>query len=194
MSNQTIHSLWLRDTFAEIFGVKKRLAAWALVTREQAEALCQQPSTASIIAFWLRMHGLLIDVRAWASKGEEDLGEVNFDHPLIPLNRRLVDSLAALHSALTHDELLFIEFRRDYHAHPFLHAYTHASQKGGQILTDYKPRITGQVVSREEVRQSVTRVLDAHGSEEAVAVAIAQRTLPLLIEVAQALESYALAD
>ena len=87
--------------------------------------------------------------------------------------------LVELRSMLSRDELLWLEYQRDSEAHPWLTFYDHKHKSRDVVVDSRNSKLMRGNVAFLEYRNAIATLTSAR-SIDAVAAAIAKRTLPVL--------------
>jgi hypothetical protein len=146
--------------------------------------------------FWIRLHGVLCDLRSEWLKLFQSVGVNPATH--VPNNASLLEialssfrAMEAIRQALSEDELIYADYRRHTECHPTQSSYdVRWSQRAGGILERHGVPALGREYTVTELDAAIRRVLAAHPTEAAIAVAFARRIQPLvppLVEVTRRL-------
>lgn len=136
---------------------------------------------ASFAVFWIRLHGVLVELRAELALVEKIASDMR------PLDRkptpgsalasgfRVLEAFEEIRAVFTDDELVYAEYRRHTEAHPVQHGYRlRWSKKSGLIDTRPVPAL-GKVMSLADIDGALERVLRRYRGETAIAVDFARR-------------------
>ena len=128
--------------------------------------------------FWIRLHGLLTEILPKYLYARE-----------LGLKWGIADSIATIKSALSREELVYAQYRRDGQAHVFEEAYElSVKKKSGTLKTSRRFGTIDETLSHSESDALITTVIRAHNSELDIAVSVATkiraavRSLVLLFE------------
>jgi hypothetical protein len=145
-------------------------------------------------AFWIKLFGIMDDLRGHMMKTQERLASADPD-VLLQLGLSsdaarevagVVEAIEAFHKALSQDELLLVYWRRQVACHPIQTAFWMKMRNDGEILLQKRARFAGRDFSYQEERDAISRVLEPYVDKEnfyfddiGIARAFAVRLLPL---------------
>jgi hypothetical protein len=145
----------------------------------------------AVAMFWVRLYGLLHDLRSyWSGVLERtpkddmvaaDLDEVR-EQAMFALTqvREMVAAIDEVNATLTESERIFIEQRRHFECHPILDDYRVRRTPDG-VRDDRKPRLLGgERRSLDEHDDAILEVLGNHAGHKQVAREIALKIQPAL--------------
>jgi hypothetical protein len=168
----------------EIEGLQKY--QWVENLAEAVRTLDQDGEAAPwpfMSVFWIRLHGIIAELRAgWIA----DFRGMGIDpatyapNPGSPLTLGLETfrRIEAIRQQFTDDELIYADYRRQTEGHPTQSQYSvrWSHGNGGQVLDRRGiPALGGREFTVAEMDAAVRRVLAAHPSEPAIAVAFARK-------------------
>ena len=99
----------------------KQMLQWARGTQAIAERMAEGPDDAVAALFWIRLYGLLKDLAA-VVKRHQALADV-FPGDDARLLGQIVSALDLVRSALSEDELVYLQYRRQTECHFFQSDY-----------------------------------------------------------------------
>lgn len=92
-----------------------------------------EPDGLFALAFWIGLYGVLKELRhgfRHAPETMEHLRKVGKCHPFITASAAVFDACAAIRGALSDEEIVFITFMRQIHAHVYQAGFEHAVERG----------------------------------------------------------------
>jgi hypothetical protein len=98
----------------------------------------------------------------------------------IPQTVAFLAALDDLQTAFTHDELVYLEYRRHVEAHPWQHGYNLQLSKNG--LVD-KKLVFGKQMVIEDIQAILQATIRKYGAEDEIAIHFATRAAPLTSKV-----------
>jgi hypothetical protein len=132
--------------------------------------------------FWIRLHGLLTEIRSRHATAFKMAGIDPATH--VPNRRSLLEHAIAewravepVRQTFTDDELIYADYRRHTEGHPTQRSYDVRLNRG-RVNDQHGVRALGREFTVAELTAAILRVLAAHPSENAIAVAFARRILP----------------
>jgi len=156
----------------------------------------QEASAAVTGMFWIRVCGVFTDIRPAIAKHVESLSTMgagpeqpeSITSQLRGLAQLCLERIDAVKAALTEDELVYLEYRRHVEAHPWQNSYELRLGKNGIIDTK---EVFGERKSVDELNVLIRRLLLKYGvNEDAIAVELARRVVPLLSATHEAFQRY----
>ena len=158
----------------------KQIAGWIDSALRTATSVAAG-NTDLITAFWIRVYGVLTDVRRVL---EEQLASIE----KVGANREptaaVLAELMSMPSAFTEDELIYLGYRRHVECHPLQNGYRLLTRDG--IREKITHRASGTEQSPEETDAAIVRVLRQHDSEDAIARNFASRLVDPLTKFQRA--------
>ena len=170
---------------------------WVENFAQYAEALAREGTAAAPAygaLFWLRLYGVtseLLPKRSsfFRSIGVDPASQVARPGSPLAFALETFRGMVTLRKVFTDDELIYADYRRHVEAHPTQGAYSVRLSKKRAILERHGiPALNGREFTVAELNQAIERVLHAHRSEHAIAVAFARRavsSLPALFVAAR---------
>jgi hypothetical protein len=131
--------------------------------------------------FWVRLHGVLVDLRSemlglFQFLGVDPPSHVPNAGSLLELAIENSRRIEGVRQSLTEDELIYADYRRHTESHPTQSAYNvRWSKKGGMVVDRHRVHSLDREFSVAELDEAVRRVLAAHANEPAIAVALARK-------------------
>lgn len=170
---------------------------WAIGLSEIVDVLDKHGGAAPwafISLFWVRLHGVLSDIREGRTEFHRTLGIDPATH--VPGRSSADFSVAALlaieamRSKFSDDELIYAEYRRHSESHPRQDAFELRWQGKSKktLIDELSIKAVGRTFSFAEMNAAMGRVMRPyHFDEGAIAVAYARRIRPLLPALVEAL-------
>jgi hypothetical protein len=131
--------------------------------------------------FWIRLHGVFMDLRSWYSTVFQTIGidpgtYVSNHGSAVEFAVMTFRAIECLRDQFTEDELIYADYRRHTESHPTQTSYNvRWSQRGAAVVDRHGVPSIGREFTVAELDAAVQRVLAAHPSEAAIAVALARR-------------------
>jgi hypothetical protein len=145
----------------------------------------EQAAWPYMAVFWLRLHGLLTEVRANYTQTFQTM-EID-PATYVPNKGSVLEYVIAawrriepVREAFTDDELIYADYRRHTEGHPTQRSYDVRMNRAGQINDRHGVPSLGREFTVAELDAAILRVLAAHTNEHAVAVAFARRIRDLM--------------
>ncbi len=160
-----------------------------------ADGPAATPETRAV--FWIRLVGLLKEVRQHLEEQQATFAEMMQGDPIAEAQlrlryadppRRILEAIAAVRATLNEDELLYAAYRRDVECHPWQDFYRLRVASGK--LKDERT-VFGHSWKIEELDTALGRTLRSYGIDEAViAVDFARRLSAPMERVFEASEAW----
>jgi hypothetical protein len=140
-------------------------------------------------AFWIRLHGVLHDIRGGVLEGFKVIGvdPATAARPrgsLIAMQLDLWDAIESLRTQFTDDELIYADYLRQCSGHPNQTAYRvqWSNKAGGKIKESRTISTIGREITVAQANDAIRRVLfanlvDGRINEYAIAAAFARRVM-----------------
>lgn len=189
-----------------------RSLRWTQSLKRSIDVLVTVPTTDVATVFWIRLYGVLVEVRKGHEPAEVELSDsspgkeeqtssalseedqyyedwaAEEDEYFGGLAADVLAACQALRSEFTEEELLFIQWKRDDEAHVLLDGYELQEQHGKLVLHRRKS-ILGRSVLQQRVRD-VVQTARMERDDLASAVAFAQRAASHVDAVIAALQEF----
>lgn len=148
--------------------------------------------TALRVVLFLRLHGLLVEFPGhWQVASTALAGDTPNDSSDGAAFLAVLEAIEMMRTALTEDELLYIEYRRHVDAHIWQGAYDLQWNKARNAVQDqFQSKATGKGYLREDVDRRLGGVIRGFGSEAAVAASIAKRLEPTADSLVKAMTAF----
>jgi hypothetical protein len=183
------HLKWVDDVLRETSIGVTQFEGWLRSLAETAASISLQGMSvdpAQVAVFWIRLYGALREIRARFQRGAEQASpewKVRYATMLAQMD--------AVAGALTKDEKVYLDYRRQVECHPLQHAFAAMGEHGGERIT-VEVRLFGIEMPRAEWDATIQRVLDADGKDEhAIGVRVASHLHPHLGRLLSAYREFA---
>jgi len=145
--------------------VERQNHLWVVETRQLADlALAKGMRAADAALFWIRLYGVLHDLaKHWQGAVAPATGASakSADLARKPLLEKIVGAVRQTRAALSNEDRVFIEYRRNYEAHPIQNHY-HVKRTPSGMKTECDFRLLdGATLSLETVQEITCSKLQA---------------------------------
>jgi hypothetical protein len=184
-TNDTIR--YLNESAGQAEINSRLICQWVENLAQIAETLDREGEQAAwpyMSVFWLRLHGLLTEIRSNYTQAFQTAGIDPATH--VPNRGSLLEyaieawrCIEPLRQAFTEDELIYADYRRHTEGHPTQRSFD-VRMNRGRINDRHGIPSIGREFTVANLDAAILRILGAYRNEDAIAVAYARRIHPLM--------------
>jgi hypothetical protein len=171
------HARWVDEVLRDTSIGVTQLESWLRSLVETAASISLQGmrvDPAQVAVFWIRLYGALREIRARFRRGVEQASpewKVRYE--------TILAQMEAVAEALSQDEKVYLDYRRQVECHPLQRAFAPMGEHGGErIAVDVK--LLGIEMPIDDWTAAVKRVLIGGTTEHTIGVMMASRLHPQL--------------
>lgn len=170
---------YFRDSPARSKMESQQILQWIRSTFEAAKQIAQGFGDDPAL-FWIRLGGLLMDIRERNDNELQQVDALKYQGPTREPFESLHRALSALLDEFSTGEKLYIEYRRHVECHPLQNAYRpQVNAKHATIRRTFKSKLLSRDVELDEFDREFSALFEEHDRNEyRIAVALATRALP----------------
>ncbi len=153
---------------------------WVRDLTELTKEIAEKPSVGAERlhgALWLRLFGVLVDIRQWLEGIVSQCNGVTGQPGSILFHiSSQLSAIEHLRAQFDEDELLWVEYRRHVEAHVWQRGFEPEWRNNGTALKDsYASKITGQIYGIDDLNERLSRVFARYETEARITVDFATR-------------------